>query len=172
MGQIPLRLSVFADDTEAHVLNTALLGRHAVAFHSNIDIDADEPCHIRFVTESSALISLDEPVLLFSEEMPEGEAVAEVIEWDGHGNLWQSREFDEPSPMIGVEFGDDDPEFDIPDWSPETSEEWRELSSVTEEEAQWGNEERAERFEEIFDRIEQSEIVPPELLLQHRPREE
>ena len=171
-GQVPLRLNVFANDTEAHVTNTALLGHHVVAFHSNFEIDADEPCHIRFVTNSVTLISLEQPVLLVSEQMPEGEAVAEVIEWEGQGNLWQSREIDDPSPMIGVEFGIDDPEFDIPAWSPETPEKWRELSSVTEDEPQWGTETRAEHFEEIFDRIEQNEIVPPEMMLRERPRDE
>lgn len=175
VGQIPLRLSVFADDVEAHVTDTALLGRHAVAFRSDFDIDAEEPCHLRFVTESVALVSLDEPLLLFSEEMPEGDAVAEVIEWEGHGNLRQSREFDESSPMIGVEIGNpdsDEKEFDIPDWSPETPEEWRELSSVTEEESHWGDGEWAERFEEVFERLDRGEFVPRELMVRDDQRDE
>ncbi|MBC8290655.1 MAG: hypothetical protein H8E37_10100 [Planctomycetes bacterium] len=163
-GQDPLRMSVFADDVEVQLIDTALLGRHAVAVESEFDVDSDEARHVDFVAHRTAFLSAGEPLLLVAEEMPDGEAVAKVIEWEGRENTWQARGVvDDPAPMIGVDIEDD--EFDIPDWSPETLEEWRELSSVTEEDSLWGDETRSAHFDEAFDLIERGDFIPRELML-------
>ena len=109
----------------------------------------------------SLILSVDEALLIYGEP-EDDEELSDLFHWEGSDNLWLTGLVeDQRAPLIGLQCDD---ELVIPDWSPESIEEWNGLPAVDEDNSRFGSAALVEQYISAGRQIEAGKMISIESL--------
>ncbi|MFP6765154.1 MAG: serine/threonine-protein kinase [Planctomycetaceae bacterium] len=156
VGDVPLKILLPHEDSSAEIYRTTFFGIHALAVdHLNSD------SYLSLTVRESLILSVDEALLIYGEP-EDDEELSDLFHWEGSDNLWLTGLVeDQRAPLIGLQCDD---ELVIPDWSPESIEEWNGLPAVDEDNSRFGSAALVEQYISAGRQIEAGKMISIESL--------